>query len=138
MTSITYFSSTTRPFTSRELVALLAQCREQNARIGITGMLLYKDGEFMQVLEGTPSIVRRKFLSIRLDDRHENVTVIRDEAVDSRQFSDWSMAFWNLNSIDPASIPGYSYYMNTALTAPMFQSDPTRALELLLGFRNCL
>ncbi len=58
MFSLTYVSSAVRPFAEDELADLLAVSRQNNARLGITGMLLYKDGNFMQVLEGEEAEVR--------------------------------------------------------------------------------
>ena len=138
MTSIIYVSSATTPFTSRELVALLSQSRENNARNDITGMLLYKDGTFMQLLEGPPAAIRKQLISIRRDYRHDGLITLLDQTVESRQFSKWPMAFWNLNTIDPASVPGYSDFINTPLTSPAFQSDPSRAQTLLLTLRDTL
>jgi hypothetical protein len=138
MTSLTYVSSATQPFTNRDLVALLAQCRESNARNGITGMLLYKDGNFMQVLEGPPAVLRRRFLTIRHDIRHDGVVTLGEKVYDTRLFSDWSMAFWNLNTADPASIPGYAEFADIPLISPEFKSAPARAHELMLVLRNSL
>jgi hypothetical protein len=138
LTSLTYVSSATEAFTTRDLPTLLARARENNVRIGITGMLLYKDGNFMQVLEGPPAVVRRQFLAIRLDYRHRGLITLLEESVESRQFSEWSMAFWNLSTADGITVPGYSDFMNVSLTGPEFESDPSRAQRLLLTFRNCL
>jgi hypothetical protein len=51
LTSIVYSSSAVKPFSEEELVALLQQSRQNNERLAITGMLLYKDLGFMQVIE---------------------------------------------------------------------------------------
>ncbi len=61
MLSLIYVSSSTRAFSDADLVALLEQSQEKNARLDITGMLLYKDGNFMQVLEGPDDAVRQLF-----------------------------------------------------------------------------
>lgn len=50
MFSLTYVSSVVEPFSERELGELLPKSRENSRRLDITGMLLYKDGNFMQVL----------------------------------------------------------------------------------------
>ncbi len=55
---LVYVSSATRPFSGEDLRALLETCRKDNAELGVTGMLLYKDGNFMQVLEGDEDAVR--------------------------------------------------------------------------------
>jgi Sensors of blue-light using FAD len=52
MFHIVYASSASEAFTGPELQVLLDQARQKNAKFAVTGMLLYKDGNFMQVLEG--------------------------------------------------------------------------------------
>ena len=65
-----YASSAVKPFLQSELFELLEICRENNTRLGITGMLLYKDGNFMQLLEGEETPVRRLYEKIGSDSRH--------------------------------------------------------------------
>jgi len=67
---LVYVSSATLPFSGEDLRALLATCRENNAELGVTGMLLYKDGNFMQVLEGDEQAVRGLYARIAADPRH--------------------------------------------------------------------
>ncbi len=50
---LVYVSSATRPFFREDLRVLLETCRKNNAELGVKGMLLYKDGNFTQVLKGT-------------------------------------------------------------------------------------
>jgi hypothetical protein len=59
MFHLVYASSAARPFTTLELQAFLEQARQKNARFGVTGMLLYKDGNFMQALEGDHGVVAK-------------------------------------------------------------------------------
>lgn len=138
MLSLVYVSSAVQKFSDADLVALLNQSREKNARLGITGMLLYKDGNFMQVLEGPDQNIRELFDTIRLDERHRGVILLLESPVEERQFRDWTMAFWNLN--DPAlrDVPGYSEFLNERLTSEVFQISPDRARRLLDIFRRNL
>ena len=64
---LTYVSTAARELSKDDLNELLAQCRENNAKLGITGMLLYKDGNFMQVLEGEETVVRSIYAKISGD-----------------------------------------------------------------------
>lgn len=64
MFSIVYASSATTHFSPAQLAGLLAQCREHNSAADVTGMLLYKHGNFMQVLEGEEETVRALFTKI--------------------------------------------------------------------------
>jgi Sensors of blue-light using FAD len=131
-----YVSSAFVPFTKEELLALLAKSREKNARLGITGMLLYKDGNFMQVLEGEESAVRALGDTIHDDPRHHGMIPILEGHAEERQFPDWSMGFRDLGSEEAKRTPGYSEFLSTPLTVAEFAPDPTRCRKLLLMFRR--
>ncbi len=72
---------------------ILAVSRENNAREGITGGLLFSKGYFAQVLEGPLDAVERTFERIQCDDRHGDVVVLQSGPISARDFPDWSMAF---------------------------------------------
>ena len=105
-------------------------------RLGITGMLLYKDLDFMQVIEGEENTVRKLSSRIERDRRHQGYTELRWEVIRERRFPDWSMGFRNLKNIDVEQIPGYSPFMDEPLTSQRFKTDPSRAEKLLLVFRE--
>jgi len=69
-----YASAATRHFETAELTALLQAARKHNDGAGLTGMLLYTEGSFFQVLEGVPDAVEALYARIELDKRHEQVT----------------------------------------------------------------
>ena len=91
-------------YTSRNLVpgdedaqaaavgGILALSKRNNARVGVTGALLFNAGSFAQVLEGERRDVDRTFARIKCDPRHEDVNILFSDAVPERGFSDWSMA----------------------------------------------
>lgn len=91
-----YSSSAVRPFSEAELEELLRRSRESNKRLGVTGMLLYKDGRFMQALEGEESVVRTLFQKIAADPRHCDVKLLDQGFTEEREFGDWSMGFERL------------------------------------------
>lgn len=134
--SLVYVSSATVPFTPEELVDLLKQSHEKNARLGITGMLLYKDGNFMQVLEGDEAAVRGLYETIRRDPRHHDVITLLEEEVPQREFSEWSMGFVDLKKVDVRDVPGYSAFLSTPLTGDAFAANPSRCRMLLRMFRT--
>lgn len=87
-----YISRETRPMSGEELEALLAQSRENNASLGITGLLIHKAGHFFQILEGDREKVEALMARITKDERHDGVrTLVRDDGV-RRRFGEWSMA----------------------------------------------
>lgn len=138
MISLTYVSSAVHRFKSTDLIQLLQQCRDNNERLQLTGMLLYKDGNFMQMLEGTPVNVRKVMRAITADPRHAGILVISEEDTEYRLFKDLPMAFCNLNTIGPTGVPGYAEFANESLMSPAFASDPARAHRLMVLFRNHL
>jgi len=93
MFQLAYASAATAPFTPEFLQLLLARARDANAAHGVTGMLLYHSGSFLQVLEGPQGAVERTFASIQRDLRHHRIKVLLRKSVDCREFADWSMGF---------------------------------------------
>ena len=138
MLSLVYVSSSTSEFSEADLVALLKHSREKNTRLGLTGLLLYRDGNFMQVLEGPDNAVRQLFETILADSRHHGVILLLERQIELREFADWTMAFRNLS--DPAlrDIPGYSEFLNIPLNSEEFRRKPNQALRLLEVFRRNL
>lgn len=134
MIQLVYVSSAIKPFDNDELIALLTRAREKNARLNITGMLLYKGGNFMQVLEGEEAPVRALFDVINADPRHRGTEVMLEEEIDQRVFGDWSMGFRNLADPEVQNLPGFSNFMTNPLTAQQFKQDPTGCMALLQFF----
>lgn len=114
---------------------MLEQARVKNERLHITGMLLYKDGNFMQLLEGEEPVVRELYATITQDPRHFRLNVLSEETTESRLFPSWSMGFQDLESVDPAKVPGYTQFLNVPLTKESF-SKPSRGQEILLLFKK--
>jgi hypothetical protein len=135
MIQLIYVSSATELFSESQLVDLLSQAREHNASIGVTGMLLYKDGNFMQVLEGAADDVQPLYAKIRSDPRHKGVITVLERPVAQRGFAEWSMAFADLDLPPSRAVPGYSEFLNTPLTPDAFDGDPSLAMRMLLLFK---
>lgn len=111
MLSLTYLSSSSRLLTHAELTELLASIRPANEAAGITGALLYSDGNFVQTLEGPDDVVEETFARIAADDRHRGVIEAWREQIDERAFPDWSMGFRVLSSDEASALPGFSDYL---------------------------
>jgi hypothetical protein len=135
MLSLVYVSSATQLFSEDDLKALLQQSRDNNTRLGITGMLLYKDGNFMQVLEGPDDALTSLYAKIQHDPRHHGILQLTHQQIKVREFASWSMGFRNLKDVNLQQTPGYSTFLNEPLNSAGFQADPTRAQKLLKMFR---
>jgi hypothetical protein len=74
----------------------------QNNRVAdITGLLLFRQGWFLQVLEGDLDQIDETFDRIRRDGRHIDVRLVSDEPAERRAFSDWNMVATPLESLAP-------------------------------------
>lgn len=93
---VLYRSRAVEPFSEDQLRQLLAQARAHNARHHLTGLLLYSDEQFVQLLEGPEVAVRTVYARIQLDPRHTQVVTVSEEPGPVRRFADWSMSFGRL------------------------------------------
>ncbi|MEM7663357.1 MAG: BLUF domain-containing protein [Pseudomonadota bacterium] len=89
---IVYRSKATLDITPEVIGDILAVAQENNIRLAVTGLLLYGDGVFMQVLEGSPESTDEIYARIRQDRRHCDVRDIYTGYADSRAYPDWQMA----------------------------------------------
>ena len=133
-----YASAAVRPFSKADLIELLDRSREKNTRLGLTGMLLYKDGNFMQMVEGEETVTRTPIARIERDPRHTGFLRLISGRTELRQFPDWSMAFRDLGLADDHTPEGYNAFLNTPLTGAEFKNDPSRAQRLLLTFKRTM
>lgn len=133
---LVYVSVAAEKASKDDLLEILARSRTKNAEAGITGMLLYKDGNYMQVLEGEEKAVRDLYARIRRDPRHLGIVTLVEGRRDNRCFGDWSMGFQDLSSPEARDVPGYSEFLNTPLTAEEFSSDPGQCERLLWAFKR--
>ena len=126
--------STKDVFSPTELAALLAECREKNSRAGLTGMLLYCDRTFFQVLEGDRPVVEALLEKLARDKRHERVTKIILEPIEERAFAQWTMGYSNISKKELADIPGLNDYF--AQGRSYLELGEGRAKTLLSAFKE--
>jgi len=88
-----YRSRETRPMTRGDIEDILGISRTHNAEHAISGMLLYHDGRFTQVIEGSRSDILDLKARILADPRHTDVTTLYEGEEPERTFAQWSMAF---------------------------------------------
>jgi len=117
----------------QDLREILDKARECNQRNGITGLLLFKNNRFMQLIEGDEAHVQELMEKIRSDHRHSNILVLQSDQAESRQFSDWSMAFRSPNLSDGISL---SHPSEIAFTTEALTAHSSRATKLLHLFEE--
>jgi len=91
-----------------ELLAILRKSKVNNPRHGVTGVLCYSGGIFLQVLEGGRSAVNHLYNRIAADVRHTQVELLSYEEIGERQFAGWAMGQVDLARLNPALLLKYS------------------------------
>lgn len=119
MKYLIYLSTAVNLFSQDELEKLLEKSRKNNAAKDVTGLLLYHDGSFIQVLEGEPGTVDNVFKTIETDPRHKHIITIAEGEHDGRAFSKWSMGFHRASAKEMAELEAYT--------------DPKKVKDLLPG-----
>jgi uncharacterized Fe-S cluster-containing radical SAM superfamily protein len=95
MYQLIYISSATKNLARDEFLELVALSKSKNDALEVTGVLMFKDGNFMQVLEGEQEIISKLYSTIRLDSRHTLVSIIQEGPIGLREYSDWSSTYFN-------------------------------------------
>jgi hypothetical protein len=134
--SIAYLSSASRAYTDGDLARLLTRVRVKNARLGITGILLYSNSQFMQVLEGPDAAVRDCYAGIAVDPRHFGVQMLSAEPITERRYPSWRMGYRALNDSFSRSIPGYDDFFHQQQSPTNTSETAERARRLLDWFRD--
>lgn len=104
------------PPSYNELAELLRVSRDNNAKLGVTGVLCYADGVFLQALEGDRDVVNRLYGKIERDRRHADCQILVCMPSDHRRFPDWSM---KLVAVDSALLEGVTL---TAMNGPQAEA----------------
>ena len=88
--------------------AIVKQSKAHNGAAGITGLLCFSDGIFLQVLEGGRNAVSALYNRIAADPRHCEVVLLHYAEIGERRFSGWAMGQVNLGRLNPALLLKYS------------------------------
>jgi len=91
-----------------ELHAIVKKSKANNPAAGVTGVLCFSEGIFLQVLEGGRAAVNQLYNRITADPRHTQVELLRYEEIGERRFAGWSMGQVNMARLNPALLLKYS------------------------------
>jgi hypothetical protein len=134
MLQLIYISTSTNSPSETELVDLLEQARSRNLRRHITGMLLYSNSTYLQVLEGEAKDVLGLYDAICKDQRNEGNVILRESEIPVRGFPDWSMGFENLERCSADELPGFVEVFGGRLDKTIAVNNKTNAIRLLMNF----
>jgi len=135
LTLLAYTSVAAHDMTHAELIRLLDIARENNKKRDVTGMLLYMDGCFFQVLEGARKVIDDLYEKISRDARHHHVMKLIEEPLDDRGFSAWTMGYQHVTREELATITGLTDFLDHE-NASFEMMQKNRARQLIEHFRD--
>ncbi|RED43955.1 FAD-dependent sensor of blue light [Winogradskyella eximia] len=103
---IIYTSQASEQFNKRSLLDLLHTSRGYNTIDNISGVLMHRDGYFLQIIEGEQDVIEDLFQRLNNDTRHKNIKMILDRSVESRLFSNWAMGCADFDEPELSMLPG--------------------------------
>ena len=89
----TYLSQSKLDWTDEAIDELLERSKRNNATRKITGAMIYANGYFMQLIEGPQIAVDELYSAIETDPRHEVLSLLHNQEIKDRHFSDWAMEY---------------------------------------------
>jgi hypothetical protein len=122
--------------TEGQLASILESSVRHNLQNGITGMLLYCRGGFMQVLEGNATQVHETFARICADPRHHHIIPLSDTEEPMRHFENWSMGYKFVDASTVAMFPHLAPLFNFRTQADQIKGVPGLAMDMMKMFSN--
>ena len=110
---IVYVSFSRNKLSEVELDELLSEIRPKNLTNDVTGLLLYNDEIFIQIIEGTRKVIDNLYENLQNDSRHINIVKILEENICQRSFPNWSMGYQKLSKEESQELPGYTELMDS-------------------------
>jgi len=104
---LVYVSTAIELFNDDALVEILNTSRTNNTEHNITGVLLYGEGTFIQLLEGEEHDVEYIYHRIQRDGRHKNLITLLRGTEDERTFPDWAMGFKSVDAMQLKQLKGF-------------------------------
>lgn len=130
---VIYVSSASSLLQEPELVDILKSSQPRNQKAEITGLLLYKDGNIIQVLEGPEDNVKRLINKIKTDTRHHGVIELLQETSDDRHFPNWGMDYGNVSKNSEHSFSDFLHPNQSEMEKNICDGSAKR---LLLNFKR--
>jgi hypothetical protein len=134
MHHIIYISCAVTPFTNAQLQKLLELARRRNAELAITGLLLYGNERFIQVLEGEEANVQALYELIKSDPRHQYIIAYANKPIAQRTFAEWAMAFQPISPQQSAELAGYLGPTNVAIDTSGLSLIDAKLFDLLRSY----
>ena len=126
-----YTSAAIQPMPKSKLYKILVDSRLSNKLADVTGLLVYVDGNFLQVLEGEQEVVSALLEKISKDCRHEDVKVVYKTSIENRTFNSWQMAYVSPSPKELATWAGLKNTTTLESTFETLEREPSRFPSIL-------
>ncbi|WP_291008163.1 BLUF domain-containing protein [Hydrogenophaga sp.] len=103
-----YVSRAVSKDSAQVIESILDSSRSHNLGNGITGVLCYGGGVFLQAIEGGRTAVNALYNHIAADERHTDVVLLHYEEIAERRFGGWTMGQVNLSKLNTSIVLKYS------------------------------
>ena len=133
---IIYMSAATVPFTEQELAEILSKSKANNEKVEVSGLLIYHEGSFLQVLEGPEEAVLETYERIGDDPRHTEVGLLLKQKVLARSFGNWEMGYVNTNKSRFKQEEGYIDFFRRGFSLPVMRADKSMIGKVLREFKE--
>ena len=128
VTSLIYMSKASKTTGPDEIREIVKTARAHNPREGITGLLLFADGYFLQMLEGEKLAIDNLYEAINNDRRHRGILQISRSDDAERYFPRWSMGYSNIDRDEVVKEAGYDFFTQSIEAAIPDRLPTTLAL----------
>lgn len=98
LSQLVYVSNRKPVCTQEEIDKILASCKKNNPGLDITGVLLYSDTKFIQLVEGESKVIMNLYDKIKKDPRHSNPMMISYGPIKEKTFPAWHMGTKNFSN----------------------------------------
>ena len=129
-----YVSTARQEYATPELEQILDSSVRHNQPQGVTGMLLYMEGCFVQVLEGDAEAVDETYARIQADPRHFGLIELAREKIEQRSFAQWSMGFACVTEEEIRAHPSFAPFFTHGFDPASIGAHPGLALDVLKSF----
>jgi len=127
-----YSSVATEPMPKSKLYKILVQARLNNKLSDVTGLLVFVEGMFLQVLEGKPEVVSSILEKISNDRRHKDINILYKTTIEQRTFPTWQMAYLSPSPKELAAWAGLRNTTTLETTLATLEREPNRVPSVLL------
>ena len=132
--TLVYLSNAAEAFSQEDLKNILTVSQANNSKVGVSGVLIYCDGNILQVLEGSKENVLEVYDKIKADRRHGGIIILQSRDIPERNFEGWSMGFRSSTKSEFEQLEGY---LDLRKQVENNQSDTMgRVKTLLVDFIN--